>query len=126
MDSGVLFGSHDMIEQRVRETAKAAKEMGVRHVMNLGHGIMQARPLAAARWAGSTAPRFLLCLCPAAGSGNSELCCLPPLRHASLLLHLSAASRPHPTHAFPTLQGTPEEAAEHFFKVAKSLRYADL
>ncbi len=26
---------------RVRETAKAAKDMGVRHVMNLGHGIMQ-------------------------------------------------------------------------------------
>lgn len=63
MDSGVLFGSHDMIEQRVRETAKAAKEMGVRHIMNLGHGIMQ---------------------------------------------------------------GTPEENAAHFFKVAKELRYADL
>ena len=26
---------------RVRETAKAAKDMGVRHIMNLGHGIMQ-------------------------------------------------------------------------------------
>lgn len=63
MDSGVLFGSKEMIEQRVRETAKAAKDMGVRHVMNLGHGIMQ---------------------------------------------------------------GTPEENAAHFFKVAKELRYADL
>lgn len=63
MDSGVLFGSNEMIEQRIRETAKAAKEMGVRHVMNLGHGIMQ---------------------------------------------------------------GTPEAAAEHWFKTAKALRYADL
>lgn len=45
MDSGVLFGSKEMIEQRVRETAKAAKDMGVRHVMNLGHGIMQVSDL---------------------------------------------------------------------------------
>jgi uroporphyrinogen-III decarboxylase len=50
MDSGVLFGSKEMIEQRVRETAKAAKDMGVRHVMNLGHGIMQASRGAAASW----------------------------------------------------------------------------
>ncbi|KAL4436151.1 hypothetical protein ABPG77_005599 [Micractinium sp. CCAP 211/92] len=44
MDSGVLFGSHEMIEQRVRETAKAAKDLGVRHIMNLGHGINQFTP----------------------------------------------------------------------------------
>lgn len=48
MDSGVLFGSHEQIEARVRETAKVAKDMGVRHVMNLGHGIMQVCPLGAA------------------------------------------------------------------------------
>ncbi|PSC73649.1 uroporphyrinogen decarboxylase [Micractinium conductrix] len=63
MDAGVLFGSKEMITQRVRETAKAAKEMGVRHVMNTGHGVMV---------------------------------------------------------------GTPEENVEHFFRVAKELRYADL
>jgi hypothetical protein len=33
---------------------------------------------------------------------------------------------PGPRRAPHALQGTPEEAAEHFFKVAKSLRYDDL
>lgn len=41
MDSGVLFGSKEMIEQRVRQSAREAKEAGVRHILNLGHGIMQ-------------------------------------------------------------------------------------
>ena len=41
MDSGVLFGSQETITQRVRQNTKEAREMGVRHVLNLGHGIMQ-------------------------------------------------------------------------------------
>jgi uroporphyrinogen-III decarboxylase len=41
MDSGVLFGSQETITQRVRQNAKEAREMGVRHVLNLGHGVMQ-------------------------------------------------------------------------------------
>lgn len=43
MDAGVLFGSKDVIEQRVHETIRSAQQAGVRHVMNLGHGIQQVR-----------------------------------------------------------------------------------
>ena len=120
MDSGVLFGSHDMIEQRVRETAKAAKEMGVRHIMNLGHGIMQV-------WGGRNRHSGL----PAARRSRSVLgdCCSPGLPwHAcsglsAKKLVCDADWKP----SLPSLpQGTPEENAAHFFKVAKELRYADL
>ena len=38
MDPGVLFGSEEIIRQRVRETIEAGR--GQRHVMNLGHGVM--------------------------------------------------------------------------------------
>ena len=44
MDAGVLFGSKDMIEKRVLETIKTAEEEGVRHIMNLGHGVQQGTP----------------------------------------------------------------------------------
>lgn len=44
MDPGVLFGSKDFIEQRVMDTIKAAKGAGVRHVMNLGHGVLPGTP----------------------------------------------------------------------------------
>lgn len=44
MDAGVLFGSKEAIEKRVKETIFAAKAAGVRHVMNLGHGVQQGTP----------------------------------------------------------------------------------
>lgn len=44
MDAGVLFGSKAAIERRVVETAVAAREAGVRHIMNLGHGVQQGTP----------------------------------------------------------------------------------
>ena len=44
MDAGVLFGSKEAIERRVRETAETARTAGVRHIMNLGHGVQQGTP----------------------------------------------------------------------------------
>lgn len=44
MDAGVLFGSKEAIEKRVKETIFAARDAGVRHVMNLGHGVQQGTP----------------------------------------------------------------------------------
>jgi uroporphyrinogen decarboxylase len=44
MDAGVLFGSKESIERRIIETAASAKAAGVRHIMNLGHGIQQGTP----------------------------------------------------------------------------------
>lgn len=59
IDSGVLFGSREAISRRVHETAQQAQRAGVRHILNLGHGIMQvgdasAPALASARdWDGA-------------------------------------------------------------------------
>ena len=39
-----LYGSHDFIEKRIRETVKTAKDAGVRHVLNLGHGVLPTTP----------------------------------------------------------------------------------
>lgn len=44
MDAGVLFGDKDMITQRVLDTIKTAQDEGVRHIMNLGHGVQQGTP----------------------------------------------------------------------------------
>lgn len=44
MDPGVLFGSKDVIEQRVLDTIRRAKSQGVRHIMNLGHGVLPGTP----------------------------------------------------------------------------------
>eukprot|EP00887_Chlorella_sp_A99_P000176 scaffold13.g176.t1 len=41
MDSGVLFADKDAIERRVIETVRTAQQLGVRHILNLGHGVMQ-------------------------------------------------------------------------------------
>lgn len=43
MDPGVLFGSQEAIEARIIDTAQKARNAGVRHIMNLGHGILQVR-----------------------------------------------------------------------------------
>ena len=154
MDSGVLFGSKEMIEQRVRETAKAAKDMGVRHVMNLGHGIMQVRggPIRglapgragtacgkraarAAGWAGAGAAacarrgRRWARAGAAAGRRRAAPGAGAAARAARLPSCVHRPARPPLTAhlpAAPPPQGTPEENAAHFFKVAKELRYADL
>lgn len=39
-----LYGSHDFISQRIKETVKTAKDAGVRHVLNLGHGVLPTTP----------------------------------------------------------------------------------
>lgn len=44
MDPGVLFGSRDVIEARVLDTIRRAKSQGVRHIMNLGHGVLPGTP----------------------------------------------------------------------------------
>jgi uroporphyrinogen decarboxylase len=44
MDPGVLFGSKDVIEARVLDTIRRAKSQGVRHIMNLGHGVLPGTP----------------------------------------------------------------------------------
>jgi uroporphyrinogen-III decarboxylase len=44
MDPGVLFGSKDGIEARVLDTIRRAKSQGVRHIMNLGHGVLPGTP----------------------------------------------------------------------------------
>lgn len=44
MDPGVLFGSKDFIEKRVVDTCRRARQAGVRHIMNLGHGVLPGTP----------------------------------------------------------------------------------
>jgi uroporphyrinogen decarboxylase len=44
MDPGCLYGSQEFITQRVRDTVRAAHNSGVRHVMNLGHGVLPTTP----------------------------------------------------------------------------------
>jgi uroporphyrinogen decarboxylase len=44
MDPGVLFGSKETIEERVMDVVKKARSQGVRHVMNLGHGVLPGTP----------------------------------------------------------------------------------
>ncbi|GAX82879.1 hypothetical protein CEUSTIGMA_g10305.t1 [Chlamydomonas eustigma] len=44
MDPGVLFGSKASIEERVMDVIKKARGQGVRHVMNLGHGVLPGTP----------------------------------------------------------------------------------
>jgi uroporphyrinogen decarboxylase len=39
-----LYGSPEFISQRIRETVKTAKDAGVRHVLNLGHGVLPTTP----------------------------------------------------------------------------------
>jgi uroporphyrinogen decarboxylase len=40
MDPGTLFGNEAFIKERVESTIKTAHDAGVRHVMNLGHGVL--------------------------------------------------------------------------------------
>lgn len=99
MDSGVLFGSHEMIEQRVRETAKAAKDMGVRHIMNLGHGIQQARGWAGP-WQGGGRGRGTRRLLGGSSASGWAVACgrAAQARAAGQGCHQSPATLPHAGH----------------------------
>lgn len=44
VDPGVLLGPGHVIDERVRETVEAAHSAGVRHVLNLGHGVLPTTP----------------------------------------------------------------------------------
>jgi uroporphyrinogen decarboxylase len=44
MDPGCLYGSKEFIMERIKDTVRAAREAGVRHVMNLGHGVLPTTP----------------------------------------------------------------------------------
>eukprot|EP01025_Chloroclados_australasicus_P062892 TRINITY_DN8278_c1_g2_i1.p1 TRINITY_DN8278_c1_g2~~TRINITY_DN8278_c1_g2_i1.p1 ORF type:complete len:426 (-),score=53.08 TRINITY_DN8278_c1_g2_i1:438-1568(-) len=44
LDPGALFGSKEFISERVAELVKLSREMGFRHVMNLGHGVLPQTP----------------------------------------------------------------------------------
>jgi uroporphyrinogen decarboxylase len=44
MDPGVLFGDRATIEARTVDVIKKARSLGVRHVMNLGHGVLPQTP----------------------------------------------------------------------------------
>lgn len=48
MDPGVLFGSKETIEARVMDVVKKARSQGVRHIMNLGHGVLPGEALVGA------------------------------------------------------------------------------
>lgn len=44
LDPGLLFGTKDIIEERVIDLVRKTQAEGVRHVMNLGHGVLVGTP----------------------------------------------------------------------------------
>lgn len=44
LDPGMLFGSKEVIEKRIVDLVKQTKAEGVRHVVNLGHGVLVGTP----------------------------------------------------------------------------------
>jgi uroporphyrinogen decarboxylase len=44
LDPGVLFADKDFIAKRVETIARQAKDAGVRHLMNTGHGVLPTTP----------------------------------------------------------------------------------
>ena len=40
VDPAILFGSQDAIARRIRECVHQARAAGVKHVLNLGHGVL--------------------------------------------------------------------------------------
>lgn len=44
IDPGVLLGPPEAIDARVRDTVATAHSAGVRHVLNLGHGVLPTTP----------------------------------------------------------------------------------
>lgn len=50
IDPTILFGSKEQIEQAVRDTIDKAGGPGSKHLLNLGHGVMQGTPEEAVGW----------------------------------------------------------------------------
>jgi uroporphyrinogen decarboxylase len=50
LDPTILFGSQQQIEQAVRECIDKAGGPGNKHLLNLGHGVMQGTPEIAVKW----------------------------------------------------------------------------
>jgi uroporphyrinogen decarboxylase len=50
MDPTILFGSQAQIEQAVRDCIDKAGGPGNKHLLNLGHGVMQGTPEIAVKW----------------------------------------------------------------------------
>ncbi|VEU43072.1 unnamed protein product [Pseudo-nitzschia multistriata] len=58
IDPTVLFGSKEQIEQAVRDCIDKAGGPGNRHLLNLGHGVMQGTPEEAVGWLVDEAKRY--------------------------------------------------------------------
>jgi uroporphyrinogen decarboxylase len=58
IDPTVLFGSKEQIEQAVRDCIDRAGGPGNRHLLNLGHGVMQGTPEIAVQWLVDEAKRY--------------------------------------------------------------------
>lgn len=58
IDPTILFGSKEQIEQAVRECIDKAGGPGNKHVLNLGHGVMQGTPEEAVGWFVDEAKRY--------------------------------------------------------------------
>jgi len=58
IDPTILFGSKEQIEQSVRDCIDKAGGPGNRHLLNLGHGVMQGTPEEAVGWLIDEAKRY--------------------------------------------------------------------
>jgi uroporphyrinogen decarboxylase len=58
IDPTILFGNKEQIEQAVREAIDKAGGPGNRHLLNLGHGVMQGTPEEAVGWLVDEAKRY--------------------------------------------------------------------
>ena len=58
IDPTILFGSKEQIEQAVRDCIDKAGGPGNRHLLNLGHGVMQGTPEEAVGWLIDEAKRY--------------------------------------------------------------------
>jgi len=58
IDPTILFGSKEQIEQAVRDVIDKAGGPGNKHLLNLGHGVMQGTPEEAVGWLVDEAKRY--------------------------------------------------------------------
>jgi uroporphyrinogen decarboxylase len=58
IDPTILFGSKEQIEQSVRDCIDKAGGPGSKHLLNLGHGVMQGTPEEAVGWLVDEAKRY--------------------------------------------------------------------
>lgn len=98
MDSGVLFGSKEVITQRVQENAQQARDAGVRHIMNLGHGVMQVRAAHCTLCAVARTPRWQAAARRAMGGAAG-----PPAVQRGLMWRRTGGEGTSPLHPRPCL-----------------------